>query len=106
MLPAPLPVLNALTSYGPPTVIASSGSDDFIFAYFPGRNVDGIGACWVKAAALDSWSCFSAINFPAGSGVVAAHWLSSQREVRDTSLIQLSVADYLPVDYKRRRETN
>ncbi|KAI0807750.1 hypothetical protein C8Q74DRAFT_1379221 [Fomes fomentarius] len=76
VLPAPLPV----DSYEPPTVLSLSATDDWMFAYFPGKGGAGAGIVWQKEAQLDHWSMKELWEFPIGRGVVTAAWTCPHRE--------------------------
>lgn len=83
VLPAPLPV----DSYEPPTVLSLSATDDWMFAYFPGKGGAGAGIVWQKEAQLDHWSMKELWEFPIGRGVVTAAWTCPHREVRLNSIM-------------------
>ncbi|KAH9951450.1 hypothetical protein B0H21DRAFT_719063 [Amylocystis lapponica] len=79
-LPPPQPIASSPALYEPPTVISIYPTDDWIFAYFPGRGGDGIGCLWRKGPQLDNWTVREWWPFSAGAGVVAADWTCSHRE--------------------------
>ncbi|KAI5123618.1 hypothetical protein M0805_003433 [Coniferiporia weirii] len=67
-------------SYEPPTVIAASARGDWIFAYFPGIDVDGVGCLWNKQRRIDDWVIKEWPTFARGDAVVSARWLNPDRE--------------------------
>ncbi|EKM55338.1 uncharacterized protein PHACADRAFT_255893 [Phanerochaete carnosa HHB-10118-sp] len=77
--PWPSPIMHNIASYDPPTVISVSPAEDWLFAYFPGRNSDGIGCLWKHGHHLDSWVVDVCFSYAKYAGVVAAEWLSSER---------------------------
>ena len=77
-----LPIPLATEKYEPATVLSLSATDDWMFAYFPGREGPGAGVVWQKEAQLDSWCVKECVEFPVGRGVVTAAWTCPQREVR------------------------
>jgi hypothetical protein len=84
-LPLPKAVAQAVSSYNPPTVITISSDDMWLFAFFPGIDVDGVGCIWGRNFDADSWfprEHPTAPGYPWNAGVVAATWISSDREVR------------------------
>ncbi|KAG5647224.1 hypothetical protein DXG03_000759 [Asterophora parasitica] len=80
IIPSPTPILTSPGSYGPPTAISVAPGDDWLFAFFPGRNVGGIGCLWKRGSQIDSWSVKEWWTLPPGDGVVAASWLGTARE--------------------------
>jgi hypothetical protein len=67
-------------SYEPPTVLSVSPDENWLFAYFPGRQLPGVGCFW-RAHRTDGWNIVESISFAPGRGVVCAMWLSHAREV-------------------------
>jgi len=82
ILPSPTSVLSSPISYEPPSVISVSPSDEWLFAYFPRRDGEGIGCLWKRGAQIDSWQVNEYWSFAKGGGVVTASWLTTPREVR------------------------
>ncbi|KAL6305250.1 hypothetical protein BKA93DRAFT_845915 [Sparassis latifolia] len=80
IVPSPSPVASSPASYEPPTIISVSPTDDWLFAYFPGRGGDGAGCLWKRGPQLDSWVVREWWSFAVGAGVVAADWTSGHRE--------------------------
>ncbi|KAI0780677.1 hypothetical protein BD413DRAFT_463229 [Trametes elegans] len=80
VLPSPDAVLKSIVSYDPPTVLSLSPTDDWLFAYFPGKGVDGLGCLWRRDGQLDNWVVREFWGFPMGGGVVTTAWTSGQRE--------------------------
>ena len=79
-LQSPAVVTNTPGSYEPPTTLCVSPSEDWLFAYFPGRQMPGVGCFW-RAQQADSWDIIEFISFARGRGVVTAKWLGHAREV-------------------------
>ena len=71
-----------IESYEPPTVLSICPTDDWMFAYFPGKGVDGLGCVWHREAQVDRWTAVDSFTYPVGAGVVTATWTCSHREVR------------------------
>ncbi|KAF7323045.1 hypothetical protein HMN09_00084400 [Mycena chlorophos] len=82
-LQSPTPIASAPASYSPPTVISASAAGDWLYAYFPSSegDADGVGCLWIRAPPIDTWIVRQFWSHPAGTGVVAAAWLGSPREV-------------------------
>ena len=83
ILPDPPGISASPTSYDSPSIIAASSRDDWIFAYFPGSDVDGIGCFWSKPRLVDDWVIREWRTFARGDSVVTARWLNSERQVRN-----------------------
>ncbi|KAI0647318.1 hypothetical protein C8Q79DRAFT_908461 [Trametes meyenii] len=79
-LPSPTPILTAPAAYDPPTVLSISPTDDWLFAYFPGKGIDGVGCLWRRGSQVDSWLVHEWWSFALGAGAVAAAWTSAHRE--------------------------
>ncbi|KLO14499.1 hypothetical protein SCHPADRAFT_939554 [Schizopora paradoxa] len=79
-IPSPPQITSSPTSYEPPTTIISSARDNWMFAYFPGVDCDGVGCIWRKGPQIDNWIVKEWWTFPRGAGVVSARWLQSDRE--------------------------
>ncbi|KAI0928422.1 hypothetical protein AcV5_005998 [Taiwanofungus camphoratus] len=79
-IPSPAPFASSPISYESPTVISVCPTDDWLFAYFPGRGCDGAGCLWKRGPELDSWVVEEWWSFPTGAGVVAADWTCAHRE--------------------------
>ena len=57
----------------------------WLFAFFPGTDVDGVGCIWARTFEADSWvprEHPTTLGYPWNAGVVAAAWVSSDRQVR------------------------
>ncbi|KAK0503447.1 hypothetical protein EDD18DRAFT_1137871, partial [Armillaria luteobubalina] len=74
------PILAALTDFDPPTVISVSPNDDWLFAYFPGRDVPGAACLWCRGPEIDSWTPKDYWSLPVGAGIVTASWLGAPRQ--------------------------
>ena len=81
VLPSPEPIFSSPSSYEPPSTISVSPSDNWLFAYFPGRGGDGTGCLWRRGLQLDSWTIKDYWGFGRGAGVVTAAWAGTEREV-------------------------
>ncbi|KAH7913732.1 hypothetical protein BJ138DRAFT_1145401 [Hygrophoropsis aurantiaca] len=79
-IPSPAPVHTSTASYEPPTVISVSPNDHWLFAYFPGRERDGVGCLWQRGFHIDNWTVKEWWGFPRGAGVIAAAWAGAERE--------------------------
>ncbi|KAJ7774920.1 hypothetical protein B0H16DRAFT_1362208 [Mycena metata] len=80
ILPSPGPILTSPTSYEPPTVISVSPSAEWLFAYFPSGELDGVGCFWHRGAAIDLWSVKEWWTLNRGAGIVSAAWLGAPRD--------------------------
>jgi hypothetical protein len=81
VLPSPEPIFSSPSSYQPPSIISVSPTDDWLFAYFPGRDGDGTGCLWKRGLQVDNWSIKDYWGFGRGAGVVTAAWAGTDREV-------------------------
>ncbi|KAI0748585.1 hypothetical protein C8Q80DRAFT_1103764 [Daedaleopsis nitida] len=79
LLPTP-PFISPMDSYEPPTVLAISPTEDWMFAYFPGKGCEGWGCSWRKEAELDHWTVVDSWSYPVGGGIVTAAWICPHRE--------------------------
>ena len=84
-LPSPAVVANAPGSYESPTILCVSPREDWLFAYFPGRQIPGVGCFW-RAQQADGWDIIESMSFPRTRGVVSAKWLGHAREVWSDAL--------------------
>ena len=84
-LQSPPIIANAPGSYDPPTILCVSPDGNWLFAYFPGRQIPGVGCFW-RAQHADGWDVIEYISFVRGRGVVSAKWLGHVREVRQDTL--------------------
>ena len=83
-LPLPKAIAQAVNSYNPPTIITISSDNMWLFAFFPGIDVDGVGCIWARTFEADSWiprEYQAASGYPWNAGVVAAAWVSNDRQV-------------------------
>ncbi|KAG6810189.1 hypothetical protein H0H92_012953 [Tricholoma furcatifolium] len=76
----PTPVASSPASYGPPTLISVAPNDDWLFAYFPGHSVDGIGALWTRGPQIDNWSVKESWSIAQGAAPLTANWLGLPRQ--------------------------
>ncbi|KAI0006126.1 hypothetical protein BJV74DRAFT_22263 [Russula compacta] len=96
-LQSPAVVTNTPGSYEPPTVLSISPDENWLFAYFPGRQIPGVGCFW-RAQQADGWDIVEPISFALGSGVVSARWLGQAREwVADSGRITSRLPPLGPV---------
>jgi len=84
-LQSPSVIANTPGSYDPPTILCVSPDENWLFAYFPGRQIPGVGCFW-KAQHADGWDIIESISFARGRGVVSAKWLGHAREVRQDTM--------------------
>jgi hypothetical protein len=82
VLPSPAPVLASPASYDPPTLISVEPKDEWLFAYFPGRESDGTACLWKRGTQINDWNVKEWWAVSQGAGVVAASWLGAPREAR------------------------
>ncbi|KAJ7632699.1 hypothetical protein FB45DRAFT_866294 [Roridomyces roridus] len=80
VLASPKQIIDASDAYEPPTVISVSPAGDWVFAYFPGSEGDGVGCMWRRGAVLDTWTVKHSWPLARGGGVVTASWLGAARE--------------------------
>jgi hypothetical protein len=81
---SPDQILNNPASYEPPNVITVSSNDYWLFAYFPGRDCDGVGCLWQRGYSLDKWNIREYWPHERGAGVVNAVFIGPEREVIPT----------------------
>ncbi|OJA14296.1 hypothetical protein AZE42_10485 [Rhizopogon vesiculosus] len=77
---SPDQILNNPASYEPPNVITVSSNDHWLFAYFPGRDCDGVGCLWQRGYSLDKWNIREYWPYERGAGVVSAVFIGPDRE--------------------------
>ncbi|KIJ69307.1 hypothetical protein HYDPIDRAFT_185128 [Hydnomerulius pinastri MD-312] len=77
---SPDPVLRSPQSYEPPSTISVSPNDHWLFAFYPGREGDGIACLWKRGLHVDSWLVTECWPFSRGGGVVTAAWAGAERE--------------------------
>ncbi|KAJ7940556.1 hypothetical protein B0H13DRAFT_1938690 [Mycena leptocephala] len=80
VLQSPGPILSSPGSYEPPTVISVSPAGEWLFAYFPSGEMDGVACLWQRGAPLDVWVIKEWWTLNRGAGIVAASWLGGPRE--------------------------
>ncbi|KAJ7111538.1 hypothetical protein C8R43DRAFT_1159517 [Mycena crocata] len=80
VLQSPGPILSSPGSYESPTVISVSPSGEWLFAYFPSGEIDGVGCLWQRGAPIDAWGVKEWWTLSRGAGIVAASWLGGPRE--------------------------
>ncbi|KAJ7343408.1 hypothetical protein DFH08DRAFT_962517 [Mycena albidolilacea] len=104
VLPSPGPILSSLGSYEPPAVISVSPSGEWLFAYFPSGEIDGLACLWHRGAPLDVWGVKEWWTLNRGAGIVAASWLGSPREwtVDDAGSPALTETRWVTICYLRQ----
>ncbi|KAF7363511.1 hypothetical protein MSAN_01007400 [Mycena sanguinolenta] len=80
VLPSPGPIISSPSSYEPPTVISVSPGGQWLFAYFPSGEIDGVACLWQRTAPLDVWAVKEWWPLNRGAGIVTASWLGAPRE--------------------------
>ncbi|KAG2157205.1 hypothetical protein DEU56DRAFT_763462 [Suillus clintonianus] len=80
LVASPDQILNNPAAYEPPNVITVSSNDHWLFAYFPGRDCDGIGCLWQRGYSLDKWNIREYWACERGAGVVSAVFVGAERE--------------------------
>ncbi|PCH37980.1 hypothetical protein WOLCODRAFT_64515 [Wolfiporia cocos MD-104 SS10] len=80
ILPAPTPILKEPSKFDPLTIVSASPTDDWLFAYFPGRGSDGLGCLWRRGPGVDTWQARDSWPCPLGAGVIAVEWTVAPRE--------------------------
>ncbi|TFY72667.1 hypothetical protein EVG20_g347 [Dentipellis fragilis] len=79
-VPAPAPVLNAPTTYYPPTTLTISPDDRWLFAYYSSREGSGLGCFWSRGVHVNDWNLKEWWPFARGAGVVTSAWLGHTRQ--------------------------
>ncbi|KAG6845344.1 hypothetical protein H0H87_010801 [Tephrocybe sp. NHM501043] len=97
VISSPAQVVTAPTSYGPPALISVAPDDNWLFAYFPGHNIQGIGCLWSRGPQIDNWSVKESWHITHGAGPVAASWLGQPREFVTCSIAQAATSGEGPV---------
>lgn len=100
-LPAPEPLKPGI--FEPPGSILVHPNGDAVFAFFPGRQIAGIGVIWHRLQPVDVWNPVFYHPFPIAAGVVGGQWLNSSRRVRKPLcliLLLLLMAVLITVDAK------
>lgn len=83
ILSAPQPLSTTPSLYDPASVISISPRSDWIFAYFPGKDGEGVGCLWA-CRDFDSpsdWVVKDWWTVQRDAGVICASWLGADREV-------------------------
>ncbi|KAG2078225.1 hypothetical protein BDR04DRAFT_1087976 [Suillus decipiens] len=80
LIVSPDQVLNNSAGYEPPNVITVSSNDHWLFAYFPGRDRDGVGCLWQRGNSIDKWTIKDYWACERGAGVVNAVFVGAERE--------------------------
>lgn len=68
-------------TFYPPTVIAVSPLEDWLFAYFPALHSGSIGCLWTRGQQIDSWTMHHYVQYETDAGVVTAAWTFPERPV-------------------------
>ena len=74
-------MFSSLGSFEPPTVIAVSPTDDWLFVFYPRKDGEGVGCIWKRGARIDDWQVKESWTFAKCAGAVTASWLGCPREV-------------------------
>ncbi|KAG1832036.1 hypothetical protein EV424DRAFT_1369379 [Suillus variegatus] len=80
LIVSPDQILNNPAAYEPPNVITVSSNDHWLFAYFPGRDCDGVGCLWQRGYTIDKWNIRDYWACERGAGIVNAVFVSAERE--------------------------
>ncbi|KAI6118877.1 hypothetical protein EV401DRAFT_1862628 [Pisolithus croceorrhizus] len=80
VVPSPEPVLRSLPSFEPPSVISVAPNDQWLFAFYPGLEGDGIACLWKRGYQVDSWTVKECWPMGPGAGVITAAWAGVERE--------------------------
>ncbi|KDQ60976.1 hypothetical protein JAAARDRAFT_31975 [Jaapia argillacea MUCL 33604] len=80
LMPSPSLIASSPTSYERPSLISLAPNDQWLYAYFPGRDGDGVGCLWRRGNQVDAWNIREWWGFARGAGVVAATWAGAHRE--------------------------
>ncbi|THU88421.1 hypothetical protein K435DRAFT_842205 [Dendrothele bispora CBS 962.96] len=80
ILSSPNPISSKPSSYHPATIITASPDDEWLFAYFPGKDMDGVACLWRRGLEVDKWTVHEFWTYSAQSGVVSVDWLGLPRE--------------------------
>ncbi|KAI6045743.1 hypothetical protein EDC04DRAFT_2634728 [Pisolithus marmoratus] len=80
MVPSPEPILRSPSSFEPPSVISVAPSDQWLFAFYPGLEGDGIACLWKRGYQVDSWTVKECWPMAPGAGVITATWAGVERE--------------------------
>ncbi|KAK7467224.1 hypothetical protein VKT23_004282 [Stygiomarasmius scandens] len=79
-LHSPNPINSKPASYHPPSIITASPDDQWLFAFFPGKDMDGVSCLWKRGFEVDNWAVQEFWTYSAQAGVVSADWLGVPRE--------------------------
>lgn len=93
-IPSPSQVNESPSSYEPPSIISLSPNESWLFAYFPGKDQDGVACLWRRMYQLDSWVVRDWWSTPNGSGIVTAEWTGLDREVGLTFYYRLTLTEF------------
>ncbi|KAI6150464.1 hypothetical protein BKA82DRAFT_4116006 [Pisolithus tinctorius] len=80
IVPSPEPVIRSLSSFEPPSVISVAPNDQWLFAFYPGIEGDGIACLWKRGYQVDSWTVKECWPMSPGAGVITAAWAGVERE--------------------------
>ena len=78
---SPDPITHAPTSYGPPSIISVAPNDNWLFAFFPGHETQGIACLWIRGFCADAWTVKEYWPFACGGDVITCAWAGTEREV-------------------------
>ncbi|KAF5373666.1 hypothetical protein D9758_000628 [Tetrapyrgos nigripes] len=77
---SPSPITAKPASFHPPNIISASPDDQWLFAFFPGKDVDGVSCLWKRGLEIDKWVVQEFWTYSSQTGVVSVDWLSQTRE--------------------------
>ncbi|KAG2158212.1 uncharacterized protein EDB93DRAFT_1238009 [Suillus bovinus] len=80
LVTSPDQILNNPAAYEPPNVITVSSNDHWLFAYFPGRDCDGVGCLWQRGYTIDKWNIRDYWACERGAGIINAVFVGAERE--------------------------
>lgn len=88
IVPSPDPVLHSPLLFEPPSAISISPSDQWLFAFYPGRERGGVACIWECGHRVDTWLVKECWSINRGAGIVTTAWAGTEREVRDLFAVQ------------------
>lgn len=91
LIVSPDQILNNPAAYEPPNVITVSSNDHWLFAYFPGRDCDGVGCLWRRGYTIDKWNIRDYWACERGAGIVNAVFVSAEREVTSSIFFVIQI---------------
>ncbi|KAF4615030.1 hypothetical protein D9613_003116 [Agrocybe pediades] len=80
VLPSPSAIASNTSSYNPPSLISVSPGDQYLLAYFPKNDGEGMACIWKRGFEIDNWQVKESWPLPKGGGIIAASWIGAHRE--------------------------